>query len=129
MDPRQPSGKHVLIVEDEDTTRDMLAMLLQAEGYSVAGAGNGEEALAYLRNRRVPNLILLDLMMPIMDGWKFRRIQRKDPLLAEIPVVVVSAAGDVGQTAVALSAAGFLDKPVEPTHLLATIRRLCEAPA
>jgi len=115
----------VLIVEDEESTREMLGMFLETEGYVIAGASNGEEALAYLRQQTRPNLILLDLMMPVMDGWRFRRIQREDPTIASIPVVIVSAAGDVGQTAVALSAAGYLEKPVEPKHLLATIRRIC----
>lgn len=125
MDLRQSDGKRVLIVEDEGATREMLALLLESEGYSVASAANGEEALACLRQCERPDVILLDLMMPVMDGWQFRRIQRREPALAEIPVIVVSAAGDVGQTAVALSAASFLQKPVEPSHLLATIRRLC----
>lgn len=125
MDLRHTTRKRVLIVEDEEATREMLAMLLESEGYAVAAAANGEEALSSLRQRERPDVILLDLMMPVMDGWQFRRIQRRDPALGDIPVIIVSAAGDIGQTAVALSAASFLEKPVEPAHLFATIRRLC----
>ncbi|HEV3263061.1 MAG TPA: response regulator transcription factor [Gemmataceae bacterium] len=125
MDASRPAGKNILIVEDEDSTRDMLAMLLEDEGYAVTQAANGHEALDRLRSQDPPRVILLDLMMPVMDGWMFRRIQKQDPVLASIPVVIVSAAGEVGQQAVALSAASYLQKPIEPNHLLATIRRLC----
>jgi len=125
MDSPQQAGKSILIVEDEDSTRYLLAMLLEDEGYAVSQAANGHEALARLRSQALPQLILLDLMMPVMDGWKFRRIQKEDPALGSIPVVVVSAASEVGQKAVALMAASYLQKPIEPNHLLATIRRLC----
>jgi CheY-like chemotaxis protein len=103
----------------------MLALLLETEGYAVQSAANGREALAHLRGRARPDLILLDLMMPVMSGWEFREAQKADPALADIPVVIVSAASEVGQKAVALQAAGYLQKPVDADHLLVLVRRLC----
>jgi CheY-like chemotaxis protein len=125
MAAANPPERNILIVEDDHDTRDLLATLLEVEGFETRGAGNGEEALESLRSQPPPDLILLDLMMPVMDGWEFRRRQKADPRLARIPVVVVSAVHEVGQTAVALSAAGYVSKPVEPRHLMATVRRLC----
>jgi CheY-like chemotaxis protein len=125
MDVAQPSGKSILVVEDDDETRAMLLLILQSEGYTVSGAANGREALTRLRNEARPDLILLDLMMPVMSGWDFRKEQKQDPALASIPVVIVSAAHEVGQSAVALSAASYIQKPIEPLPLLVTVRRLC----
>src|SRR4051812_7332278 len=123
MPARQP-GKSVLVVEDEKDTRDALTLLLEREDYCVRVAANGREALQRLRGER-PDVILLDLAMPVMDGREFRRRQKRDPALASIPVVIVSAAAEVGQEAVALGAASYLDKPVDPKRLLVTVRRVC----
>ena len=73
----------------------MMAQLLSLEGFQTAAVANGQEALDYLRQENAPNLILLDLMMPVMDGWEFRRRQRADPGIADIPVVVLSALSPV----------------------------------
>jgi CheY-like chemotaxis protein len=123
MTTEQGGDKSILVVEDDAATREALAMILGAEGFRVTGAANGEEALGLLRSTPPPDLILLDLMMPIMDGWQFRREQTHDPRLSAIPVVVLSADGNVQQKASALRAAGYLQKPVEMDHLLETIRR------
>jgi CheY-like chemotaxis protein len=88
----------------------------------VSTAANGREALALLRGRERPQLILLDLSMPVMSGWEFCRHRQRDPALASIPVVVFSADGDLGQTASSLGAAGYLQKPLEPEALVHTIR-------
>src|SRR5215218_4757012 len=86
-------GHRVLVVEDDEDLREMMGHLLQAEGFRPDLAGDGAEALDKLRaTPEQPDLILLDLMMPRMDGWTFRREQEGEPALANIPVVVVSAA-------------------------------------
>ena len=88
------SSGAVLIVDDDNDVRSALAELLEEEGFSVEGAPNGREALALLRGGTVhPAVILLDLMMPGMDGWDFRHEQMRDPKLAAVPVVIVSASG------------------------------------
>jgi CheY-like chemotaxis protein len=82
--------KRVLIIEDDADIREALSMLLEAEGYECAHAANGAEGLALVRRHR-PDVILLDLMMPVMDGWQFRAEQKWDASIADIPVVVMSA--------------------------------------
>jgi len=99
------------------------ALILTAEGFVVVVAANGQEALGQLRAAPHPDLILLDLMMPIMDGWQFRREQAQDPSLSAIPVVVLSADGNVQQKAVSLHVAGYLQKPVDVESLLDIIQR------
>src|SRR4051812_31037105 len=86
-------SRYVLIVEDDEDCAHMLALWLSMEGYEVSEARNGLAALDAFRGRR-PCLVLLDLMMPIMNGFEFRREQLKDPTLAGVPVVCVSAAVD-----------------------------------
>ncbi len=123
MTAERSSGKTILVVEDDTATRDALALILGAEGFNVVGAANGQEALGALRTSARPDLILLDLMMPIMDGWQFRREQAQDPSLSAIPVVVLSADGNVRQKAASLHADGYLQKPVDVENLLEVIQR------
>jgi CheY-like chemotaxis protein len=73
----------------------------------------------------LPSVILLDLMMPVMDGWQFRTEQLRDPALAAIPVILISADGTVREKAAALSAAAFLRKPIDVEQLLALVRQYC----
>jgi CheY-like chemotaxis protein len=113
--------KNILVVDDDVDIRDAITVVLQGEGYRVASAANGRDALDYLHRAEPPDLVLLDLMMPVMDGWQFRREQKRDPALASIPVVVISSAG----SAPALGAAEFLQKPVAFDQLLRTVRRYC----
>jgi len=120
------SDKLILVVEDDSTTRLALKTLLEAAGYRVACAANGREALDHLRRADLPWLILTDLSMPVMNGWQFRQEQQEDPALALIPVVVLSAEGDLPRTAALLGAAGHLTKPVEFDGLLEAIRVLGE---
>lgn len=117
---------YVFIVDDDFGIRDAFREILEVEGCRVASAANGRVALDHLRRGERPCVILLDLMMPVMDGWQFRREQQKDPALAEIPVVVVSADTQVRQKAAVLRAAGHLQKPIEMDTLLATISRYCQ---
>jgi CheY-like chemotaxis protein len=85
------TGKHLLLVEDNDITRNLLRGMLTERGYTVASAANGREALDLLRCPPLPDCIILDLEMPVMDGWEFRRRQQQDPQCAVIPVVIVSS--------------------------------------
>lgn len=118
----------ILIVEDEHNIRAVLTEILEDEGYAVASAPNGLEALVFLQEHR-PQLILLDLGMPIMTGWEFREQQRRDPALADIPVIVMSATPHLNQTAAALHAADCLDKPIELNQLLGMVEQYCSDPA
>ncbi len=113
----------VLIIEDDADLREMMAQLLTIEGFRAATAINGRDALDYLKRGDRPEVILLDLMMPVMDGWEFRRMQRRDPRVADVPVVVLSAldqrrTGDLAPDA-------FLKKPLDFDHLLSLVRTYC----
>jgi len=119
----QETPVSILIVEDEHPIRNVITEILEEEGYRVASAANGLEALTYLRQHTHPRLILLDLGMPIMTGWEFREQQQRDPTIAMIPVIVMSALPDLYQKAAALEAADCLDKPVNIDTLLGTIAR------
>ena len=112
-------GKSILLVEDDELLRGAMQLVLEWEGYRVACAGDGREALDFLRAGETPALILLDVMLPVLDGWQFRREQRRDPELAAIPVVVVSAldAADCPE------ADAHVRKPFDPRQLLEAIRR------
>ena len=115
----------VLIVEDDRDTREMLGRFLELEGFEVHTAANGEIALEALRGGNHDHcVILLDLMMPVMDGWQFRRQQVRDPQLAAIPVVIITAAGP-RDAVPPIQADGWLSKPVDFDRLLETITPLC----
>ncbi len=116
----------ILVVEDELTQREALAEVLSRLGYEVQCAANGSEALELMRHSEsLPGLILLDLMMPVMDGWEFRVEQRKDRALAEVPVVVLSALDDTAQKTLKDGAAAFLSKPLHWQALLPVVERFC----
>jgi CheY-like chemotaxis protein len=116
----------ILLVEDDYAIRETLADVLEGEGFQVSCASNGAEAMDRLAAERVPALIVLDLMMPVMDGWAFRTAQQRDPLLAQIPVVVLSAGHDREDRAVsALEVDAFLPKPFDLERFVETIHRLC----
>jgi CheY-like chemotaxis protein len=117
----------VMIVEDDRDTREMLERFLQLEGFAVRTASNGEAALETLRAGGNPCVILLDLMMPVMNGWQFREAQAQDPEFAKIPVVVVTAAGPRAEMP-AIAADGWLSKPVDFEQLLAAIGSFCTPP-
>jgi CheY-like chemotaxis protein len=114
----------ILIVDDDNDVRSALSEMLEEEGFSVEGAPNGREALARLRGGKVhPAVILLDLMMPGMDGWDFRSEQMQDPKLALVPVVIVSASGFSRESIrTQFRPAAYVEKPIERTALLEVIR-------
>lgn len=114
----------VMIVEDDLDVREALAEILTDNGYSVVTVANGLQALAALKTGPCPSLILLDLMMPEMDGFAFRAAQQRSPLHAAIPVVVISAVRDVIPKASELEAAGALRKPVQLKALLDVVESL-----
>jgi CheY-like chemotaxis protein len=119
--------KNVLIVDDDYDVCDLLVLLLNNHGYRATGVSNGAEALTHLRQAEQPDLILLDLMMPIMDAWEFRAQQKGDPALGTIPVVLLSATDEVREHAHSLQAADYLCKPIDFGRLLETVERLCLA--
>ncbi len=108
----------VMIVEDDLDLREMLEMLLSVEGMEPVGAATGQEALRALEQPPRPDVILLDLMMPVMSGWQFREAQLRQPGLASIPVIVMSAMTDRG-----IDGVPFLKKPFDNDQLLSAIRR------
>ncbi|HEY3352798.1 MAG TPA: response regulator [Polyangia bacterium] len=122
-----PGPALVLVVDDEDDIREVLRLALEAEGYRVETAAHGREALARLAAGARPCLILLDLMMPVMDGFEFLAARARDPVAAAIPVLVVSAFAD--RAAAVTGVAGILKKPVDLDVLLAQVARHCRASA
>ena len=115
----------ILVVDDDPDTRDSLAEILGDEGYRVSGAQNGQDALTFLHTQKPPSLILLDMTMPEMDGWRFRLEQQKNPSLSAIPVVILSARQDIREAALTLGAADYLRKPIHVDSLLEIADRFC----
>jgi signal transduction histidine kinase len=114
--PPAPTGIRLLLVEDDVSIRDALSDMLADEGFAVTTAAHGRDALEQLRRGPRPDVILLDLMMPVLDGWEFRVEQRSDPLLAGIPLLAMSA--DLSAKARAIAADGYIRKPIDFTELL-----------
>jgi CheY-like chemotaxis protein len=114
----------ILVIDDDSDIREVVGEALEFAGYEVATAREGREGLALCRSFR-PTLILLDLMMPGMNGWEFRRAQQRDPLLSAIPVLVVTALGHDPDVA----ASAVLAKPFRLDDLLAHVRRFAGVPA
>jgi two-component system chemotaxis response regulator CheY len=124
MESLKTPRKTVLLVEDDDDERDALAALLEQEDYRVLQAPNGAEALKLLESQPGQcQLILLDLMMPIMNGWDFRKLQKRKAALADIPVVLMSAGAQIAFAVEDLDAAGYVTKPVEFSDLLQKVEQ------
>ncbi len=113
---------HILLVEDDRSIRVAMQGILEDEGYAVTAADNGRQALERLRSTAAPDLIVLDLRMPVMDGWEFRAAQKDDPKLAQIPVLAISADGSA--KAAAIDAEAYLRKPLDTDALLNAIGRI-----
>jgi CheY-like chemotaxis protein len=115
----------VLVVDDDSDIRETLSEVLRDEGYTVVTAADGRDALTKLRNEMAtPCVILLDLMMPVMTGLQFYAEQQRDPSLAKIPVVVISADGNLHAKAQAFGGE-YLCKPVRIERVLDTLERHC----
>jgi len=119
-----PPDRPVLVIEDDTDSRLMMQTLLRLEGYEVVGAANGREGLTATRSEN-PCLILLDLMMPVMDGLEFRAEQVRDPAIRNIPVVIVSARHDADATACDLGVAACVGKPIDLDELATAVAENC----
>lgn len=115
--------RRVLVVDDDPDLRETLAHLLEREGYAVDLARDGAEAMSRLAEDRSPDAIVLDLGMPNMSGWQFRDLQKRNPLLARIPVVVMT-----GQSPLGIDVQHVLEKPFPIERLVEMLRRIT-APA
>ncbi|WPU63764.1 response regulator [Peredibacter starrii] len=116
--------KRILIVDDDPNIREALKEYLEFEGYEVRVAGNGQEALALLKINEKPCLILLDLMMPVMNGWEFARAAALDAGISQIPIVVTSAFIDKVED---IKARGLLSKPLDMEQLMGLANECCPA--
>jgi CheY-like chemotaxis protein len=121
MNEKNP--KQILVIEDESAVSKAIQDVLEIQGYEVCVAGNGAEALELLKKSgTLPCLILLDLMMPRMNGWEFLDIQKADPELSKIPVVICSA---YKESATAIKPSAVIIKPVQRNTLLQTVQSFC----
>lgn len=118
-------AKRILVIEDDASIRELLVELLESEGYVVAAAINGLDGLRQLQVDVAPDLILIDLMMPVMDGYSFRTEQLKNPLWAKIPTVVMSAEANAKEKMKNFNITAFLSKPVELETILRTVSLHC----
>jgi CheY-like chemotaxis protein len=115
----------VLLVEDDVMLRKSLIALVESEGHVALSAGNGFEAAELIRQGPMPALILLDLMMPVMNGWAFLKFRNEHPLLSEVPVVVTTAWSEVPGEAEAIGVQGYLRKPLAPREVVEIVRKHC----
>jgi len=113
--------KTLLVVEDNEVAREALAVLLQGAGYAVAGVSHGREALDYLRTGPRPHLILLDMLLPVLDGWEFLEILHREAVT--IPVIVTTGTIISREWAKQHGCAGFVRKPIDPNGLLTEVRQ------
>ena len=129
-DPR--ANKRILLVDDDADLRESLAEALEEAGYTVERAGNGQEALQKLRVHTGPErpvAVLLDLLMPVMNGWQFCQLKRRDPEMADIPVIAMSGAVSRDPTSpYYIEVEDFLAKPVEFEDLLHKLRAVSARP-
>lgn len=114
--------RRILVVDDEPAVCEALCDILESEGYSVTTSPNGEDALSVLRSSKPPpDLIILDMLMPGINGFRFRRLQKKDPAIASIPVVAATAIGRVA----GIDADVILHKPLDVDVLLRVVDHFC----
>lgn len=119
----------VLVVEDDKDIRRNVVQLLELEGYAVEAAGNGLEALTALQGAQVlPSVIILDLMMPVMDGFQFREEKNKQPQLAKIPVIIMTADGRTDEKRMRAGAVAALRKPADVDAILNLVSKFCAKP-
>lgn len=116
-------SKRIFVVEDDLHIRESLTEVLEIEGFNVFSAVNGQEALDLLRSGERADLILLDLMMPVKDGFQFKAEQEVDPLISKIPVIIMSANGNMSAKKELGTIKEFLKKPIDLDALLDTINK------
>jgi CheY-like chemotaxis protein len=116
-----PDKQSIVVVDDDLPALDALTELLETDGYQVRQADNGQEALEAMKSSEPPALILLDLSMPVMDGWEFMRRQRLKPSIAHIPVVVITAL----VSAVPAEAKALISKPINVNRLMLLVQKYC----
>jgi CheY-like chemotaxis protein len=110
--------KRILVVDDCPATREMLTIILEVEGFEVVGAENGEQAVRGVQGAPRPDLILLDLMMPVMTGWEFLEWRKQDARSASIPVIIFTGIDDAAPDLGALGAAACIAKPITEDSLI-----------
>jgi CheY-like chemotaxis protein len=126
----EKKSAHILVVEDDPDIRESVVEILEDDGHVVTSAGDGREALDALQSASpAPDLILLDLMMPVMSGYQFREEQLKLPAFASIPVLIVTADVNARSKVESLKAAGFVQKPLKIRQLLDLVDQLVAARA
>jgi CheY-like chemotaxis protein len=126
--PRQ-TRRNILVIEDDDIAREGLAQILRHEGYDVATLTNGKQGLDYLRAGPRPDLIFLDMLLPVLDGWKFLEALEHWSKPLNVPIVVATGTILTPEWAAQHGCAGFLRKPIEPDRLLEQTKRLLAEPA
>lgn len=130
MNYQPPDPFQILVVEDDESIRDCIALIAEIQNYDVQMASNGKIALDLLRSElRKPDLVLLDLMMPIMDGYQFKQALEKDQGLSNIPVVIMTAARETPGKFESLNAQGLIRKPFDLNDLLSTIESFKRRPS
>jgi CheY-like chemotaxis protein len=114
-----PDKQSIVVVDDDIPALDALSKLLETNGYQVLQPHNGQEALEAMKSSEPPVLILLDLSMPVMDGWEFMRRQRLEPSIAHIPVVVITSLVS------AVPAGALISKPINVNRLMLLVQKYC----
>jgi CheY-like chemotaxis protein len=125
-DPPVQGPGRVLVVDDDEDVREVLKSFLTLAGFDVVEAGGGAEGLKLLRWDKTIRLVLLDLTMPEMDGWRFRHEQQSDPRLSQIPTIIVSGEPLAHIVDEELRAADYLSKPVGRDHLIGVVAKYCQ---
>jgi len=124
--------QNILVIEDNNDIRDTVEDVLRTEGYNVYSVCNGREALLALKKIQGPTLILLDMMMPLMNGWEFLEAQKADAKFANLPVVVVSALGPEAaliKDSEVVNARAYIRKPIDLNTLMNVVQAYCGTPA
>lgn len=121
------TAKTLLLVEDDEAAREALTLVLRHAGYEVVDVGNGKQAFDYLRTGNLPDLIILDMLMPVMDGWRFLEALRRCAEPVKVPILIATATILTNDWARQHGCAGLLRKPVEPVEVLGEIRRCLKA--
>ena len=117
--------KKILVVEDDKDIQDSVVELLESEGFETICANNGREALQILKDtaQNLPDLIILDLMMPVMDGFEFREEQKRDPRIANVPIVIMSADGNIEPKKHKIDAKAYIKKPLDVDDLMELVKQ------